>query len=99
MDRPSPDIGQEAVRKDPKDRGRFKTPSLRNVALTWPYNGSLRTLADVAELYDRGGVPNPTLDVFVFPLDLSGQERWDLGAFLEALTGTLPASQRSVLPE
>lgn len=101
MDRPSPDIGREAVTKDPKDRGRFKTPSLRNVALTWPYmhDGSLRTLADVVELYDRGGVPNPTLDVFVFPLDLSEQEQRDLVAFLEALTGTMPAFQRPMLPK
>lgn len=92
MDRETPDIGREAVTKDPRDRGRFKTPSLRNVALTWPYmhDGSARTLADVIEWYDRGGLPNPTLDAFVMPLELSDAEQRDLEAFLEALTGTLP---------
>jgi cytochrome c peroxidase len=96
MDRPQPDIGREDVTKDPKDRGRFKTPSLRNVALTWPYmhDGSVRSLADVVEFYDGGGVPNPTLDVFVMPLELTDDERKDLVAFLEALTGSLPKIDR-----
>jgi cytochrome c peroxidase len=89
------------VTKDPKDRGRFKTPTLRNVALTWPYlhDGSARTLADVVEFYDRGGVPNPTLDVFISPLDLSDDDKKDLVAFLEALTGTLPKVDRPALPK
>lgn len=101
MDRETPDIGREAVTKDPRDRGRFKTPSLRNVALTWPYmhDGSARTLADVIEWYDRGGLPNPTLDAFVMPLELSDAEQRDLEAFLEALTGTLPNIPRPVLPK
>lgn len=101
MDRPNPDIGREAVTKDPKDRGKFKTPSLRNVALTWPYlhDGSARTLADVVEFYDRGGVPNPTLDIFIGPIGLSDGEKQDLVAFMEALTGTLPAIDRPTLPE
>ena len=96
MDRPQPDIGREAVTKDPKDRGRFKTPSLRNVALTWPYmhDGSVRSLADVVEFYDAGGVRNPTLDIFVMPLELTADERKDLVAFLEALTGSLPRIDR-----
>jgi cytochrome c peroxidase len=96
MDRPQPDIGREAVTKDPKDRGRFKTPSLRNVALTWPYmhDGSVRSLADVVEFYDAGGVRNPTLDIFVMPLELTDDERKDLVAFLEALTGSLPKIDR-----
>ena len=96
MDRPQPDIGREAVTKDPKDRGRFKTPSLRNVALTWPYmhDGSVRSLAEVVEFYDAGGVRNPTLDIFVMPLELTDDERKDLVAFLEALTGSLPKIDR-----
>lgn len=101
MDRDAPDIGRQAVTKDPRDRGRFKTPSLRNVALTWPYmhDGSARTLADVIEWYDRGGLPNPTLDVFIVPLELSDAEQRDLEAFLEALTGTLPKIPRPALPK
>ena len=101
MDRPQPDVGREAVTKDSRDRGRFKTPGLRNAALTCPYMhyGSVRTLADVVALYDRGGVPNPTLDVFVTPLDLTDAEQHDLVAFLEALTGSLPAIDRPALPK
>jgi len=99
MDRPQPDIGREAVTKVARDRGRFKTPGLRNVALTWPYmhDGSVRTLIDVVEFYNRGGVRNPTLDIFVMPLDLTDGESKDLVAFLEALTGSLPKIDRPVL--
>jgi cytochrome c peroxidase len=101
MDRPTPDIGREAVTKDPRDRGRFKTPTLRNVALTWPYmhDGSLRTLAEVVAFYNRGGIPNPGLDIFIMPLELSDADQRDLVAFLEALTGTLPEIERPVLPK
>jgi cytochrome c peroxidase len=99
MDRPQPDIGREAVTKVARDRGRFKTPGLRNVALTWPYmhDGSVRTLIDVVEFYNRGGVKNPTLDIFVMPLELTDDESRDLVAFLEALTGSLPKIDRPVL--
>jgi cytochrome c peroxidase len=100
MDSPDPDIGREAVTGDPRDRGRFKTPTLRNVALTWPYmhDGSLRTLADVVAFYNRGGVPNPNLDIFVMPLELTADQERDLVAFLEALTGTLPVIERPAQP-
>lgn len=100
MDRPNPDVGREAVTKDPRDRGKFKTPTLRNVALTWPslHDGSAKALAEVVEFYDRGGVPNPTLDIFIGPIGLSAAEKADLVAFLEALTGTLPPIARPTLP-
>ena len=101
MDRPAPDVGREAVTKDPRDRGRFKTPGLRNVALTWPYmhDGSVRTLAEVVELYNVGGFANPTLDIFMMPLDLTDAEQKDLVAFMEALTGALPRIERPALPK
>lgn len=101
MDRPRPDIGREAVTNEPKDRGRFKTPTLRNVALTWPYmhDGSETTLTDVVAFYNRGGLPNPNLDIFVMPLELTGDEQKDLVAFLEALTGSLPKIARPALPK
>jgi cytochrome c peroxidase len=101
MNEPKPDIGREAVTHDPSDRGKFKTPGLRNVALTWPYlhDGSAATLNDVVELYDRGGVSNSTLDSRIRPLGLTGEEQDDLVAFLQALTGTLPTIGRPVLPE
>jgi cytochrome c peroxidase len=101
MDRPDPDIGRQAVTKDPADRGEFKTPSLRNVALTWPYlhDGSAATLNDVLELYDRGGVPNPTLDARIKPLGLTDDDQKDLVAFLQALSGMLPHIAPPKLPE
>jgi cytochrome c peroxidase len=86
----APDLGRYEVTHDPADRFRYRTPSLRNVALTAPYmhDGSLATLADVVAFYDRGGAPNPELDPRVHPLHLSAQEASDLVAFLESLTGS-----------
>jgi cytochrome c peroxidase len=100
MDQPQPDIGRQAVTNDPRDRGAFKTPTLRNVALTAPYfhDGSARTLAEVIEFYDRGGVPNEALDIFMTTLELTEEEQADLVAFLEALTGSLPEIERPELP-
>lgn len=101
MDEPSPDLGREAVTKNPRDRGRFKTPGLRNVELTWPYmhDGSERTLADVVEFYDRGGLDNPDLDPWMRPLRLTVTERNDLVEFLKSLTGILPRIERPALPK
>jgi cytochrome c peroxidase len=71
------------------DVGKFKTPTLRNIALTAPYmhDGSVKTLADVVEYYDQGGHANPFLDAAIFPLHLTDQEKKDLVAFMQALTG------------
>lgn len=100
MTAPKPDLGREVVTKDRGDRGRFKTPSLRNVALTWPYlhDGSERSLDAVIELYNRGGVPNANLDAWMTPLGLGAAEKADLRAFLEALTGSLPKIAKPALP-
>jgi cytochrome c peroxidase len=72
--------------------GRFRTPSLRNVARTAPYmhDGSLRTLRQVVDYYVGGGNSNAHLDARMRPLELSGAERAGLVAFLEALNGELP---------
>jgi len=101
MGKPKPDLGREAHTKNPADRGKFKTPGLRNVALTGPYlhDGSAKTLMDVVEVYDRGGEANPDLDPLVFPLRLTAREKAELVAFMEALTGTLPAIKKPALPE
>jgi cytochrome c peroxidase len=88
------DLGRYEVSKIEADKGAFKTPSLRNVALTAPYmhDGSLKTLKDVIDFYIGGGNSNPFLDKEVHALDfLTGQEREDLLAFLESLTGEMPA--------
>jgi cytochrome c peroxidase len=84
------DLGRYEVTQDPADRWKYRTPSLRNLTLTAPYmhDGSLATLAEVIELYDRGGVPNPLLDPRIRPLGLTGAEKDDLLAFLRSLTGS-----------
>ena len=88
---PAPDSGRYEVSEAEDDRGRFKTPTLMNVALTAPYmhDGSLQTLEEVVEFYDRGGVENPRwpLDPEMKKLNLSPGDKKDLVAFLEALTG------------
>lgn len=88
----SPDQGRFAVTGREEDRGAFRTPSLRNVAMTAPYmhDGSLATLEDVIEHYDGGGRPNPALDEEILPLDLTPREKRQLIAFLESLTGPRP---------
>jgi len=84
----NPDPGRYAVTGDPSDWGRFRTPTLRNVALTAPYfhDGSAATLADVVDFYDRGGNANRNLDPAMRKLNLSPQQKLDLIRFLESLT-------------
>jgi cytochrome c peroxidase len=83
------ELGRYVATRQPKDIGAFKTPGLRDIALTAPYmhDGSEATLLDVIEFYDRGGEPNPYLDGGIVPLKLTPQEKQDLVAFMEALTG------------
>lgn len=85
---PKSDLGRLEVTGDPADRLAYKTPSLRNVALTAPYmhDGSLSTLRDVVRFYNRGGNPNPGLDIRIRPLGLNEAEAADLLAFFESLT-------------
>jgi cytochrome c peroxidase len=81
------DLGRFAITRRNADRGKFKTPTLRAVGLTAPYmhNGSLPTLEEVVEFYNRGGGANPNRDPFLKPLGLSKEELKDLVAFLKAL--------------
>ena len=83
------DPGRAEVTKDSADFGKFKTPTLRNIALTAPYmhDGSLETLGEVISFYDGGGRPNPNLDKEIKPLKLTDEEKADLLEFLENLTG------------
>ncbi len=89
MDKPKPDEGRYVVTKDPQDWGTFKTPTLREIANTAPYmhDGSLKTLRDVVDFYDKGGIPNKNLDEKIKPLKLTEQDKTDLVAFLKALNG------------
>ena len=84
------DEGRFAVTADPRDRGAFKTPTLRDVALTAPYmhDGSLATIEDVIDYYDRGANANPGLDGAIRPLHLAPEEKRALAAFLRTLTGS-----------
>jgi cytochrome c peroxidase len=82
------DMGRYSETKRNADKGAFKTPSLRNVALTPPYmhDGSLKTLKDVVDYYAGHGNSNPNLDPAISAITLSGQDRQDLIAFLESLS-------------
>jgi cytochrome c peroxidase len=88
-DKPDPDVGRFAVTKNEKDWGHFKTPTLREIEHTGPYmhDGSLKTLEEVVDFYDKGGTPNRNLDDRMKKLNLSAQEKSDLVAFLKALSG------------
>jgi cytochrome c peroxidase len=87
---PPKDVGRYEITLDPKDRWAYKTPSLRNVALTPPYmhDGSLPTLDAVVAFYDGGGIDNPDKSPLLAPLGLTADERAALVAFLESLTGS-----------
>ena len=83
------DEGRFAHRKVKVLKGAFKTPTLRDIALTAPYmhNGAYRTLAEVVDHYDRGGDDKSNLSPNIQPLGLSAQEKKDLVAFMKSLTG------------
>ena len=100
-DAKEPDVGRFAVTKDPKDWGAFKTPTIRNVALSAPYmhDGSLKTLADTVEHYNKGGTPNRNLSDKVKKLNLNKQQVQDIVAFMKACTGRFPKVERERLPE
>ena len=90
------DFGIGDITGDPRDTGKFKSPSLRNVAQTAPYmhDGRFATLAEVIEHYDTGVVDSPALDPrlrdpqtgMAQRLNLNAAERGDLEAFLRTLT-------------
>jgi cytochrome c peroxidase len=85
-------------------KGAFKTPALRNIALTGPYmhNGVYRTLADVVEHYNRGGDLHsvyPNVDPNIKPLHLTAREKNDLVRFLESLTGEQELVELPKLPQ
>ena len=101
MDSESPDLGRAAISGNEQETGAFKTPTVRNVTLTAPYmhDGSQQTLTEVVEWYAKGGHPNPHLSDKVQKLDLSDQDKRDLVAFMEALTGEFPEVEPGRLPQ
>lgn len=84
------DTGRMKITEDPRDDGKFKVPSLRNVAFTAPYmhDGSLETLEDVVEHYRKGGQGHVNTDPTIHPLTLSDADARALVAFLRSLSDT-----------
>lgn len=89
-EQPPNDVGRFEITENPNDSWFYKTPSLRNISITAPYmhNGSLSTLHEVVEFYNKGGEENPYKDKLLTPLNLSKEEKDDLQAFLKTLTGS-----------
>ncbi len=89
MDKPNPDLGRFIVSGKEEDKGAFKTPTLREIEHTAPYmhDGSLKTLEEVVEHYNKGGIKNPWLNQQMKPLNLTDQDKKDLVSFLKALSG------------
>ena len=83
------DLGLYRITESPDDRWKFRTQTLRNIALTAPYmhDGQFDTVREVIDFYDRGGVPNELLSPLIRPLGLTEPEKLDLEAFLQSLTG------------
>ncbi|MDD5296148.1 MAG: cytochrome c peroxidase [Rhodocyclaceae bacterium] len=86
------DAGLYYVTKNPKDIGKWRVPSLRELKYTAPYmhNGLLATLDEVVDFYDKGGGAGPNKTPLLKPLKLSPAEKKDLVAFLEALSMDQP---------
>jgi cytochrome c peroxidase len=83
------DPGRGREVKDDTLNFAFKTPTLRSVALRAPYmhDASVATLGDVVKLYEKGAIARPSRSPLLIPLGLTDQERLDLVAFMESLTG------------
>lgn len=89
MDHANPDPGREAVTKKRGDFGKFKVPTLRDLAHRAPYmhDGRFKTLGEVLDFYAKGELPNPHLDTRLTPFYMDEQTKQDLLAFLGALNG------------
>jgi len=94
------DGGRFDQTKAEADKGAFRTPTLRNIALTAPYmhDGSVHTLKQVVDFYVGGGTSNPHLDKEIKELKLNGTERADLVEFLKSLTGSTPPDSGPTAP-
>ena len=89
------ELGRFVVTKNPTDMGAFRTPMLLNVGMTGPYmhDGSMETLWDVIDHYNKGGEPNRYLDGGIEPLNLTDKQVDQLVAFLFSLTDKRFAEQ------
>jgi cytochrome c peroxidase len=94
------DAGRFDATKDEADRGKFKTPSLRNVALTAPYfhDGHAKTLDEAIALMAKGGVASPPKDPLLKPVKWNAKQLTQVKAFLESLSGELTFPDAPKLP-
>jgi cytochrome c peroxidase len=85
-----PDLGRGAVTGNVYDNGKFRAPTLRNIALTAPYmhDGRFETLEEVLDHYAGGGHNVVNEDPNIQPFTLTEQQKADMIAFLHALTDT-----------
>ncbi|HEB52511.1 MAG TPA: c-type cytochrome [bacterium] len=96
MNAESPDMGRAKKTKNDQDKGKFKTPTLREIAKTAPYfhDGSVKTLREAVKLMASGGIENPHRQAMDKALltdkQLSDEEIDQLVAFLQALSGDVP---------
>lgn len=90
IDSAKPDLGRYIVTNKESDRGKFRTPTLRDISRTSPYmhNGSIKGLNSLIDFYDAGGIPNNYQSPLIKPLHLTKEEKVDLKKFLRSLTGT-----------
>lgn len=95
------DVGRYAITKQPEDWGRFRTPTLREVSATAPYmhDGSLATLEEVVDFYDRGGGQGTGKSSVLRPLGLTLQEKRELVEFLKTLSGAPISGAPGKIPD
>lgn len=95
-----PDQGRYLVSGIPADRGKFRVPTLRNIALTAPYmhNGSLETLEEVMDHYASGGHPTANTDPLLRDIDLTETQKNQVIAFLHTLTDTTLINRTDLQP-
>lgn len=88
-DKKNPDPGRYDVTKKSEDKGAFKTPTLREIAHTAPYmhDGRFKSLNEVVDFYNKGGIKNGNQDSLIIPLELTADEKKDLVSYLNALSG------------
>jgi len=99
----TPDVGRKAASKDDADMGKFRVPSLREVANTGPYfhDGSCATLPEAVALMAGGGVDNPNLSALlkgVRDKSVTDEQKADIVEFLKALSGEYPIVEPPALP-
>lgn len=96
----NPDLGRFKQRPLAIMKGAFKTPTLRDIALTAPYfhDGSAKTLKQVVDFYVSGGVIKTNLSPNLSKIELSKSERESLVAFLKALTSKIQTTTLPILP-